>query len=63
LVGVESKKLSLRSTFLQEYDISPQDYTKYISAKIESISKEEDLKKLLDSDISRDEFLKAIYKK
>jgi len=47
----------LRSIFLQEYDISPSDYTKYISQSVEDIYSEDELQKLLDSDEVRDDFL------
>lgn len=63
LVWIKSQQTSLRSIFLQEYDITAWEYTKYISGKVDDISSETELKTLLDSDILRDEFLHSIYKK
>lgn len=63
LAGIESQKATLRSTFLQEYDIDASEYTKNISWKIDNISSEIELQELQGSDIVRDEFLAKIYKK
>lgn len=63
LSGISSKITTLRSIFLQEYDISSQDYTKYILWPLQDISSEQELQDLLDADTSRDTFLATIYKK
>ena len=63
LAEIYSKKVTLRTTFLEEYDISSTEYDKKISSGIEDIDSEEKLDVLQSSDVARDEFLAEIYKK
>ena len=61
LTEIHTKKISLRSTFIQEYDITPDEYNKNINSDIESIDSEPFLDDLQDSDQARDNFLEKIY--
>jgi hypothetical protein len=60
---VHTKKQTLRDTFLREYDINSVEYTKNISSKVHDVDSEQELEKLISSDVARDDFLAEIYKK
>ena len=63
LVGIESQKMTLRKTILQEYDISPHEYDQSLSPSINAITKEKDIQSLCASSEKREAYITNTCKK
>jgi hypothetical protein len=61
LAGIQSKKISIQDSVLQEFDIDSKKYKSKIAPKIDAIEKESELELLLKSEKERKKFIKTIF--